>query len=63
MRWAVVPKQRFYSTAERVSEQVDVLIVGGGVAGLSASLRLKQLGVERVMVVEKGAEIGMFIFV
>jgi electron-transferring-flavoprotein dehydrogenase len=48
---------------ERVSDDVDVCIVGGGPAGLSAAIRLKQLeqdkGKEiRVVVLEKGAEVG-----
>lgn len=51
------------SAVERVSEDVDVCIVGGGPAGLSAAIRLKQLEQERgkefrVVVLEKGAEIG-----
>ncbi|KAI0064144.1 FAD/NAD-P-binding domain-containing protein [Artomyces pyxidatus] len=51
------------STVERVSDDVDVCIVGGGPAGLSAAIRLKQLEQEkgreiRVVVVEKGSEIG-----
>ena len=41
-----------------------VCIVGGGPAGLSATIRLKQLEKERgkdirVVVLEKGSEIGM----
>lgn len=52
------------NTVERVSDDVDVCIVGGGPAGLSAAIRLKQLEKEkgreiRVVVLEKGAEIGM----
>jgi len=50
-------------TIERESDQVDVCIVGGGPAGLSAAIRLKQLAQKhdreiRVLLLEKGSEIG-----
>ncbi|KAF7300685.1 Electron transfer flavoprotein-ubiquinone oxidoreductase [Mycena chlorophos] len=50
----------------REEEQVDVCIVGGGPAGLSAAIRLKQLEAEtgkevRVVVLEKGSEVGAHI--
>ncbi|KAG5756057.1 hypothetical protein H9Q69_005999 [Fusarium xylarioides] len=55
------------ASVERVSDEVDVCIVGAGPAGLSAAIRLKQLATEagnedfRVLVLEKAGDLGAHI--
>ncbi|MBG5883206.1 electron transfer flavoprotein-ubiquinone oxidoreductase [Providencia alcalifaciens] len=54
------------TSCARESMEFDVLIVGGGPAGLSAAIRIKQLSLQtdrelRVCLIDKGAEVGAHI--
>ncbi|KAJ8294175.1 putative electron transfer flavoprotein-ubiquinone oxidoreductase, mitochondrial [Rhodotorula toruloides] len=61
-----VDQELDFEGVERVQDEVDVCIVGGGPAGLSAAIQLMKLAQEkgeeiRVVVLEKGAEVGAHI--
>jgi cyclohexanone monooxygenase len=41
-----------------LTDEVDVVLIGGGFGGLLAGARLRQLGVEDIRVIEKGGDFG-----
>ncbi|HEY3890240.1 MAG TPA: NAD(P)/FAD-dependent oxidoreductase [Caulobacteraceae bacterium] len=45
-------------TREALSDEVDALVIGGGFGGLMAAARLREAGLERVRIVEKGGDFG-----
>ncbi len=45
-------------TRPAVTEDIDVLIVGGGFGGMLAAVRLRQAGVDAFRIIEKGGDFG-----
>ena len=43
---------------EPLTDEMDVIVIGGGFGGLIAGARLKESGVERVRIIEKGGDFG-----
>ncbi len=41
-----------------LTDEVDALVIGGGFGGLLAAARLREAGVERIRIVEKGGDFG-----
>src|SRR5580692_11795941 len=50
----------FTAVTERapVSDEVDVVIVGGGIAGVLAGAQLRQAGIERIRIIDQAGGIG-----
>jgi cation diffusion facilitator CzcD-associated flavoprotein CzcO len=47
-----------YVEREPLTDLVDVVVIGGGWSGMMAAVKLKQAGVDKVRVVEKGGDFG-----
>ncbi|MBP2478503.1 cation diffusion facilitator CzcD-associated flavoprotein CzcO [Crossiella equi] len=45
-------------TREPVHDRVEALVLGGGLGGLVAAARLRQAGLERIRVIERGGDFG-----
>ncbi|MGW7514379.1 flavin-containing monooxygenase [Streptomyces sp. NPDC054796] len=56
--YAADPYAEEPAAREPLRDTVDVAVVGGGFGGILAGARLRQQGVERVRVVEKGGDFG-----
>jgi cation diffusion facilitator CzcD-associated flavoprotein CzcO len=47
-----------FEAREPITEDVDVVIVGGGIAGLLAGVQLRQQGIERIRIIDQAGGIG-----
>src|SRR5581483_8826054 len=45
-------------TRDPLTDEVDVIVLGGGISGLISAARLREVGVERIRVVERGGDFG-----
>ncbi len=45
-------------TREPLNDEVDALVIGGGFGGLMAAARLREAGLARIRIVEKGGDFG-----
>jgi cation diffusion facilitator CzcD-associated flavoprotein CzcO len=45
-------------TRAPLTDEVDVLVIGGGFGGLLAAARLREAGAERIRIIEKGGDFG-----
>ncbi|KAA5826058.1 NAD(P)/FAD-dependent oxidoreductase [Saccharopolyspora hirsuta] len=45
-------------TRDPIRDRVDAVVVGGGFGGLLAGARLRQAGLERIRIIEKGGDFG-----
>lgn len=52
------PSANGSTPAGQFDQQVDYLVIGGGVAGLSSAIEAADLGVESIMILEKTGKIG-----
>jgi cation diffusion facilitator CzcD-associated flavoprotein CzcO len=43
---------------EPLSDEIDVALIGAGFGGLLAGVRLRELGVDRIRLIEKGGDVG-----
>ena len=52
------PVRRADSSASRCTDEVDVVIIGGGFGGLLAGARLREAGIDDIRIIEKGGDFG-----
>jgi len=57
-RYEIDPYGGDVTPREAINDTVEVLFIGGGFSALLTSARLREVGVESIRIVEKGADVG-----
>ena len=57
-KYAVDPFAGETPAREPITDEVEVLFIGGGFSALLTSARLREVGVESIRIVERGADVG-----
>ena len=57
-KYAVDPYAKDVPSREPISDEVEVLFIGGGFSALLTSARLRERGIESVRIVERGSDVG-----
>jgi cation diffusion facilitator CzcD-associated flavoprotein CzcO len=57
-KYAVDPYAKDAPSREPISDEVEVLFIGGGFSALLTSARLRERGIESVRIVERGSDVG-----
>jgi cyclohexanone monooxygenase len=54
----LIPTLKMFLAREPISDEVEVLFIGGGFSALLTSARLRERGIESVRIVERGSDVG-----
>ena len=57
-KYAVDPYAKDVPSREPISDEVEVLFIGGGFSALLTSARLRERGIDSVRIVERGSDVG-----
>jgi len=57
-KYAVDPYAKVVEQREPITDQVEVLFIGGGFSALLTSARLREHGLESIRIVERGSDVG-----
>jgi cation diffusion facilitator CzcD-associated flavoprotein CzcO len=57
-KYAIDPNAEEFTSREPFTDTVECLFIGGGFSALLTSARLREIGVESIRIVERGADVG-----